>query len=133
MNQLQKSLRLNALFSSISGILLIIFNVQIAAIFSTNNKSVFWIIGLILVFFAGTIAYEIFKQRPIAVRWIILQDFMWVIGSIILIMINPFEISKLGNIIIVIIAVIVLYMGVNQAKALAQFVNKKVSKPSEKN
>jgi len=120
MNKLQKSLRLNAIFSGISGITLIVLNKQIANLFETTNTTVFWVIGIVLLFFASTIIYEIIKQRPIAVLWIIIQDFLWVIGSIALIAVNPFEISKAGNSTIAIIAFIVLFMGINQSKALAQ-------------
>jgi ribosome-associated toxin RatA of RatAB toxin-antitoxin module len=123
MNKLQKSLRLNAIFSGISGIALIGFNKQIANFFETTNSTVFWIIGIALLFFASTIIYEIVKQRPIAILWIIIQDSLWVMGSIALIAFNPFEISKAGNSTIAIIAFIVLLMGINQSKALARVDN----------
>ena len=120
MNKLQKSLRLNAIFSGISGITLIALNKHLANLFETPNTIVFVIIGIVLLFFTSTVFYEIIKQRPIAVLWIIIQDFLWVIGSIALIAVNPFEISKAGNSTIAIIAFIVLFMGINQSKALAQ-------------
>ncbi len=120
MNKLQKSLRLNAIFSGISGIVLISLNKQIANLFETTTTAVFVIIGIILLFFASTITYEIKKQRPVAVLWIIVQDFLWVAGSIILVAINPFEISKIGNTVIAIIAIVVLFMCINQSKALVQ-------------
>lgn len=123
MNYLQKALRLNAIFSSTSGITLLLYSNQIDDIFETNNPRVFQIIGLLLLFFTITIVYEIFKQRPIAVLWIIVQDFLWVLGSFIIIVFNPFEISKSGNSTIATIAFVVLFMGVNQTKALAQVDN----------
>jgi len=119
MNRLQKSLLLNALFSGISGITLILFQVSIAKLFGTENTTVFWVIGTLLLFFTLTIILEIIKQRPLAVLWIIVQDMLWVIGSIILIVFNPFEITFAGNVIIAIVAVIVLVMAVNQSRALA--------------
>jgi len=120
MNRLQKSLRINAIFSSVSGIVLIAFNQPIAKLFDTTNNSVFWIIGTVLLFFACTILYEVIKQRPLAVLWIIMQDFLWVLGSIFMVAVNPFEISKTGNLTVAVIALIVLFMGINQSKALAQ-------------
>lgn len=120
MNRLQKSLRLNAIFSGISGIILIALNEQLANLFETTNTMVFTVIGIALLFFACTIIYEIIKQRPVAVLWIIIQDFLWVAGSIVLVTINPFEISKAGNSVIAIIAFVVFFMGKNQTKALAQ-------------
>ena len=118
MNELQKSLKYNAIFSSISGLIMILFNNQIAKLFGTSNNSVFWIVGLILIYFTITIWYEIRKQRKIAILWIIIQDFLWVIGSIILILLNPFDITSLGNLIIGFIAFIVLLMGLTQTRAL---------------
>jgi hypothetical protein len=118
MNELQKSLKYNAIFSSISGLIMILFNNQIAELFGTSNNSVFWIVGLILIYFTITIWYEIRKQRKIAILWIIIQDFLWVIGSIILILLNPFDITSLGNLIIGFIAFIVLLMGLTQTRAL---------------
>ncbi len=117
MNHLKKALIINTLFSSISGIILILLNRQIANIFGTKNNTVFWCIGIVLIYFALTIWYERTKQRRLAVIWIIIQDFLWVLGSIILISLNPFQITQSGIIIISIIAAIVLCMGVNQSIA----------------
>lgn len=114
MNKLQNALKINALFSGISGILLIVINQQIAQIFGTNNNTIFWIVGFILIYFALTIWYEIKKQRRLAIIWIIIQDYTWVLSSILLIIFKPFQITKTGNLVIGIIALIVLYMGVNQ-------------------
>jgi len=126
MNKLQKALKANALFSSISGIIMILLNHQIANLFGTANNTVFWIVGLILIYFAITIWYEIRKQRRLAVLWIIIQDYAWVIGSLILIIINPFQITQIGNLIIGIIALIVLYMGINQMIGLKKTTANKV-------
>lgn len=114
MNKLQKALKINAVFSSISGVVMILLNQSIAKLFGTGNNTVFWIVGLMLIYFALTIWYEIIKQRKLAVIWIIIQDFIWVLGSLILIIFNPFKITLVGNLIIGIIALIVLYMGINQ-------------------
>lgn len=120
MNKLKNSLLINAIFSSASGIVLIVFSQQIGGLFGTTNSSVFWIIGIALLIFASTIAYEVVKQRPLAVLWIIAQDFLWVLGSIIILIVNPFVISKAGNSTIAVVALIVLFLGINQSKALAQ-------------
>ena len=114
MNKLQKALKNNALFSSISGIIMILLNNQLANLFGITNNSIFWIVGLILIYFAITIWYEIQKQRRLAILWIIIQDYTWVLGSIILLIFNPFQVTLMGNLIIGIIALIVLYMGINQ-------------------
>ncbi len=118
MNNLQKALQYNAIFSGISGVLLILCHQWLAEIFALSNSTAFWVVGIALVFFAGTIVYEISKQRRWAVLWIITQDFLWVIGSLILLTINPFGISTTGNMMIGGVALIVLLMGLNQYKAL---------------
>ena len=118
MNELQKKLKVNALFSSVSGFIMILLNHQIANIFGTTNNTIFWIVGIVLIYFAITIGYEITKQRRWAVLWIIIQDYTWVLGSLILIIFNPFQVTQIGNVIIGVIAVIVLYMGICQMMAL---------------
>ncbi|BDD05269.1 type II toxin-antitoxin system RatA family toxin [Aureibacter tunicatorum] len=128
MNQLQKPLLINALFSGLSGILLTIFNKTFAKIFDTSNTTVFLIIGIALLYFTATIIYEIKRQKPVGILFIIIQDFFWVIGSTVILIFQPFEISKSGNSIIVVVALVVLLMGMGQANALAQSDNK----PKEK-
>jgi len=118
MNQLQKALTINAIFSSFSGIALILLHQSIARLFGTQNNAIFWVTGTILLYFASTIIYEIKKQRRLAVLWIIIQDFSWVLGSLILLLFQPFQITLVGNLTIGIIAIIVLFMGINQAKFL---------------
>ncbi len=114
MKKLKEALTVNAIFSVVSGIILILLNRQIADLFGVKNNTVFWTIGLILICFSATIWYEIFKLRRLAILWIIIQDYAWVLGSLILIIFNPFQITAIGNLIIAIIAFIVLYLGVNQ-------------------
>lgn len=118
MNKLQKALRINAIFSGISGLGLILFYKSIAHLFGIEQNNIFWMVGAGLVFFALTIILEVKKQRRLAVLWIIIQDLIWVIGSAILLILDPFNISNLGNIIIIIIAIIVFFMAINQSIAL---------------
>ncbi len=120
MNRLQYSLLFNAIFSGIFGIILIFLNQQLARIFETFNNTVFWITGIALIFFAITIGYEVVRQRALAVLWIITQDALWVIGSIIILATDPFNISFSGEIMILAVAIIVLFMAVNQSSALAK-------------
>ncbi len=123
MNKLRTALKINAVFSGLSGLLLIFLNNEIAGLFETENNHVFWIIGLVLIFFATTIVVEVIKQRSLAILWIIIQDYIWVIGSIVLLITNPFYISTIGSILIVIVAFIVLLLGISQAIALANIDN----------
>ncbi len=123
MNQLQQSLLANALFSGVSGTLLLVFHAQLADLFSLENSTAFWIIGIALLYFTATIVYEIKMQGPRAVLWIIAQDFLWVIASLVLLVWNPFLISFAGNLIIALVALGVLLMAINQSVALAKVDN----------
>jgi ribosome-associated toxin RatA of RatAB toxin-antitoxin module len=120
MNRLQQSLLYNAVFSGISGLTLILFQHSIAQLFGTANTKVYWVVGALLIFFTFTIVFEMVKQRPLGVLWIIVQDILWVLGSVILLAINPFSITFTGNMIIAHVAIIVLFMAINQAKALGR-------------
>lgn len=123
MNKLQKVLSINSIFSGISGLGLILFHKAIANLFNIDQSSIFWIIGSVLIFFSLTILYEVKKQRRLAVIWIIIQDFIWVIGSIVLLILKPFNISNAGNNAIAILALIIFLMAINQSTVLAQAKN----------
>lgn len=118
MNKLQKALLTNAIFSGISGLLLIFLHPSIAELFETTNTAVFWGIGIALIYFASTIIYEYYKQRTLFVKIIIAQDLLWVVGSIVLLIWKPFEISFMGNVLIGVVALIVLFMATIQLMAL---------------
>jgi hypothetical protein len=114
MNFLQKALTSNAIFSAISGLILILFHKPIAQVFAMDNTTLFWVLGIALLYFAVTIWYESKKQRPTFVQWIIFQDMVWVVGSAYLLWVQPFGISKMGNILIGVVADIVLLFAVLQ-------------------
>ncbi len=107
MNSLQKSLLANTIFSSTSGLFLAFFSEYFNALFQLNNPLAFQITGYLLIFFALTIVLEIKKQRYYGVLWIVIQDVLWVLGSIILLVIDPFGVSQTGNQLIVLVALIV--------------------------
>lgn len=115
---MKTALRVNAIFSATSGIVLILFSSAIAALFGIRTPTVFWIVGIALLFFAATILYEIRKLNRARIIWIITQDLLWVIGSIYILIVNPFSISPAGNWIITSVAMIVLAMAIGQALAL---------------
>ncbi len=120
MNKLQKFLTANAVFSILNGALLLLFQEKFIKIFKVEPGNFFTILGILLLFFALTLIIEIKKQRAISILWIIIQDALWVIGSIVLLIFNPFNISTEGNIIIAIVGLVVLILGLGQAKGLAK-------------
>ena len=120
MNKLQKYLTGNAIFSALNGILLLIFQEKVEHIFKVEPSNFFFVLGLLLLFFALTIIIEIKRQRALPVLWIIIQDMLWVIGSIVLLVWNPFNVSAEGNIIIILVALVVFIFGLGQASGLAR-------------
>lgn len=120
MNKLQKALSANAIFSFVSGLLLIILNNSIAQLFGTSNNTVFWVIGIALIYFTCTIFYEKKKQRRWPIIWIITQDSLWVLGSLFLLIFDPFKISGIGHVLIAVTAIIVLVLGITQLRALTK-------------
>jgi len=120
MNTLQKYLAANALFSALTGIIAMTFQEDLEQLFNIKPGSFFFILGLLLIFFALTILVVIRKLRAIAILWITTQDMLWVIGSIILLLWNPFHVSIEGNIIFGTVAIFVLIFGLGQARGLAR-------------
>ena len=117
---MKRVLIINALFSGLSGILLIVLHKPVAHMFGVNSSSPFWIVGIVLLLFSFSIVYEIKRQNSLAILWIITQDLLWVIASVYLLIFNPFDISLLGNYTIAVVAIIVLIMAINQVSALAK-------------
>jgi len=120
MNSLQKHLTANAVFSTLCGIIVLVFQEKVEQIFNVEPSNFFLVLGTLLILFALSIVVEIKKQRAIPILWITIQDMLWVIGSVILMVWNPFNISIEGNIIIGIVAFFVLLFGFGQARGLSR-------------
>ncbi len=120
MKILKISLLSNALFSALSGLLLILFYQSFAHWFGVENHTTFWVLGLGLLVFAFTVFKEVKKPEAFKVFSIIIQDLIWVIASLVLLSIKPFGISILGNQLIAAVAFVVLLFGVGQTIGLAQ-------------
>lgn len=114
MNSLQKALVTNATFSTTSALIMLIFSTAITNLFGLEERLPFLVIGAGLLFFAGTILFEVKRQRTRAVYWIIIQDVLWVLGSVVLLLLQPFGISMMGNILIATVALIVLIFAILQ-------------------
>lgn len=125
MKILRITLLSNALFSLLSGLVLLLFYQSVSQWFGVDHKITFWVLGIGLLIFAYTVFIEVKKPEPIKVFAIIVQDLMWVIGSIVLLSFKPFGISLLGNQVIAIVAFMVFLFGVGQTIGLAQVDNHK--------
>lgn len=115
MKLLPLALSANAGFSFLSGVLLTTLPKSIAGIFESHSSIPFLLIGLGLLFFAYTIWIEIKIQRPNKVMLIIIQDLVWVVASIGILVTRPLPISELGYAIITWVAAIVLLFAILQA------------------
>lgn len=120
MNTLNSALTANFIMSMTSGLILIIFQKAVANTFGVQPHSVFPVLGVLLVLFALSIAVEIKKQRALAILWISIQDALWVIGSVIILIWQPFNISATGYWIIDAVAMIILVFFIFQTKGLAK-------------
>jgi hypothetical protein len=123
MDLLKNTLAANATFSTASGILLSIFPEKFAELFEVNNALIFRIIGVVLLFFAGFVFSQVKKYDVKLVKFIISQDALWVLGSLLLVLLQPFGISQTGNNMIAGVAVIIFLFAVGQIQGLKQSKN----------
>jgi len=120
MNTLQRFLLANALFSSLCGLCAVSLQGPLQQLFAVARGPFFLVLGLLLLFFALTLGVEIKKQHSLAVLGIIGLDLLWVLGSIYLLIWDPFHISLEGNMVIALVASVVLIMALGQSKGLSR-------------
>ncbi|AUP78321.1 type II toxin-antitoxin system RatA family toxin [Flavivirga eckloniae] len=120
MNILQIALLGNGIFSLTTGLFLLIFKNRVARWFGQEKSLAFLIIGLGLLYFSYSIFEQLKNPELGAVFYIIVQDLIWVLASIVILLIKPFNITVLGNQIITGVAFVVLFFGVGQSVGLAQ-------------
>ncbi|BDS09456.1 hypothetical protein [Aureispira anguillae] len=125
MNLLQKALAGNAIFSSLSGLAMLIFPNDLTQLFGLKASLPFFIIGIGLLFFASTIVVAIRQQKIKNVWLIIIQDLLWVLGSTLVLIIQPFGISSVGNLLIAVVTAVVLCFAVWQYIGLKQQIKMK--------
>ena len=117
--KIQTSLRINSAFSSTSGIMIITFSESLGQLMNYNNDLLYKIIGFGLVFFGLSLVILSFINdiRKNLVQLIILLDFTWVIGNLIILLL-PTPISYEGNLLIATLALIVLFIALLQWRSL---------------
>lgn len=110
----------NAVFSLFSGLTLIVYNEPIAQLMLLQNNLALAIIGVGLLLFAGALLFtaSVKNLKPVWVKGIICMDWCWVAGSVILLILNPFEISPGGNFLIAGVGVMVSIFALWQTHAL---------------
>ncbi len=118
--KLRTTLKANAAFSLSSGLVMVSFGKPISTLMNISNPLVLLILGVGLVLFAAYLIYNASKLEisRTQVKFIILQDWIWVIGSLILLIIKPLDISFIGNILIGLVAIIVGVLAILQTNFL---------------
>lgn len=124
MNMLRTSLLANAVFSTLTAITLLLFSRQVAVLFGLSRTLIFLIIGAGLLVFAASVAIEAGRQRPGKVRLIIIQDAIWVLASVVVLIFRPFDISSVGYVLIGVVAALVGLFGLGQWLGLSQKADK---------
>ena len=127
--KLRNTLKANALFSLVSGISLLVLKNPIATLMNQTNLIVFTIIGFGLISFSGFVMATAFQKKanPTLVKSIIIQDWVWVFVSALILFLNPFSISIMGNTIIALVALIVMTFAIFQLKYLKGMIQEIVS------
>jgi drug/metabolite transporter (DMT)-like permease len=110
--RLRNALKANMIFSFLSGAGLAIFSSAVSAFMEVERSDIFVYIGIGLLLFSFTIAWSAFaKEFKIKrIKLITMQDWAWILGSAVLLVLNPWNISLGGNILIAIFAVIVMLL-----------------------
>ena len=118
MNELKKFLLINSFFSISCGTIMLFFSIKLNSFFNINNEFIFQVIGLNLIFFSILVYYVSLKhlRNKLLVNIISLLDAVWVIGSLIIILFDLFNLSNNGKIIIGLVAVWIAFLGYKQFK-----------------
>lgn len=107
--KLRFALKANAAFSVFNGLAMIFFHHQIAAWMNIGLPKILLAIGITLLGFAFFV-YKTATATEISakmVKSIIVQDWLWVIGSIGIIITQAFGINQVGLVIIGVVALVV--------------------------
>lgn len=120
MKALKTTLLVNAAFSLLSGLALILFTSFIAEWLGTGNTFILLIIGIGLIAFEIMVTLVAFGNpiNPKLVKSIIIQDWMWVIASAVIVVVKAFELTIAGHITISIVAIVVTVFAILQTKFL---------------
>ncbi len=124
MNTSIKATRLNAISTFLSGVSILVFHKQLTNIFEATSSFPFLVVGGVIIFFSLTIFVEIKKQRALAILWIIVQDCLFTLGSLVALIIRPFDITDIGYLLIGLFLIPILFFIINQSIGLARIDSK---------
>ncbi len=107
--KLKRVMLINAGFSGITGLSALLFQNFISVRMGITQSLWLPVVGLILILFAGFVTWTALqkKVRQKAVYFIVFQDVLWVLGSILILLNGWLGLSNAGNIMVSLIAVLV--------------------------
>jgi hypothetical protein len=119
-HNLRRVLKTNALFSLCSGLILSMARKPISIWMNASYDSILLFVGIGLVLFAGFLLHTATRRemKPKVVQSIIIQDWAWVFGSLLILIIRPFGLSLEGLMAISGVALIVAAFALLQMKNL---------------
>ncbi len=122
MTTLKNVLRINAVSSGATGIMLVLFAGFIAELFAVSVKGAFIEVGIFLVIFASFVFFQSTKSAISVkgVSFIIILDCIWVVASVVIVFFQLFSLSVTGYLLIAAVAVWVAVMAILQMKGLKQ-------------
>ncbi len=118
--QLKLWLSINACFSGISGLTMIFFSDALQKIFGFTHPVVFPVVGLSLLLFSASLLYVTRYQldNPGKIMTISLMDGLWVLGSLVIIIFQLFDLTRTGYFLMLITAIFVGLFGMMQYRCL---------------
>jgi hypothetical protein len=111
-------LLLNSVFSAISGSTMLLFTEAFKAFFQLPHPYIFPIIGLNLLVFAGFVAFVAYRRldKTIWVQVISVLDALWVLGSIIIVGFQLFNLPVNAYLLITAVAIWIGILAYKQFK-----------------
>lgn len=120
LNNIKTALKANALFSLLSAATLLSLPQFLAQQFGLKSPLPLYIIGAGLLFFVLSLLYT--ASRPVVnhgqVQSIVIQDALWVLASLIILVVQPFGLSTVALWAIAIVALVVGALGYWQYRLL---------------
>jgi hypothetical protein len=128
MKTLKKVLRINALSSAATGIGLVIFASTLATLFAVENSMIIMEVGIFLIAFAIMVFRESRRTNLHVkmIRLIVLLDSTWVVASLLIIVLQLFNLSVIGYLAIAAVALWVAAMAYLQQNGAKQITSAKL-------
>ena len=110
----------NALFSTVCSLVLLTAHAQLGQFMGLAGSKILFIIGLGLLPFIGLLLFTAFKQEAHykLIMSIVIQDWLWVAGSAVLIIFNPFDVRPIGLVLIAVVALFVAMFAILQRRSI---------------